>query len=165
MFEKSHDTDEKIAAVITLLATYKRGDIIPHHEIAQVTGLVHGTPRYYSLVRRARDLYRDTSGVWTRECKPVGYRLLTPEQSLIEEQSDRRRRSRKQLKIASSAAATIADEELSDHQKRLRAHILESHWRARKELLEDEQHEAWLLRNHLNKRITIRPPRTGTNRD
>ena len=159
MFVKNVDTDEKIANIITLLATYSRGDIIPHAEIAQVSGLTSGTPKYYSLVRRARDLYRTSSGVWSREVNSVGYRLLTTDQSLTEEQHDRRRRMRRQGTIGSECARTIPDNALTDHQRRLRAHILESYDKARKDILENERHEQWLLRPAADRPMKIVPPR------
>ncbi len=162
MFKKHERTDEQIAAVISILSTYSRGDVVPHGELAQVTGLEPGAQRYYSIVRRARDLYRESSGVWSREVNSVGYRLLTTEQSLVEEQAHRRKRMRKQSNIGKQVAESLPDESLSDHQKRLRQHVLESHTMVRKQLLAEEKHEHWLLRPPSDKPVRTRPPRNGT---
>jgi len=162
MYRKREDTDEKVAAILQLLATFSRGETVSHREIETVSGLSHGSPRYYVLVRRARDIYRASNGVWSREVPGVGYRLLSAEQSLTEEQSFRRRKMRRQGNIAATVAETLPDEGLSDHQKRLRQHVLESHAKTRKELLQDERHEQWLLRPIGDKSMKVRPPRTGT---
>ncbi len=162
MFGKHADTDKKIAAVISILTTYSRGDVVPHGELAHVADLEPGTPRYYTIVRRARDLYRESSGIWTREVNSVGYRLLTAEQSLTEEQAFRRKRMRRQSTIGKDVASAIPDEALTDHQRRLRAHILESHAAARKALLQDERHELWLLKPPSDRPVRTVPPRTGT---
>lgn len=162
MFRKNSDTNEKVAAILQLLATFSRGETVSHHEISQVCGLDHGTARYYVLVRRARDVYRQSNGVWSREVPGVGYRMLTETQSLTEEQSYRRKKMRRQSNIGKSVAVSLPDDSLSDHQKRLRAHVLESHAKTRKELLQDERHEAWLLRPPADRPIKTRPPRSET---
>ncbi len=160
MYAKHERTDDQVAAAMSILSTYSRGDVIPHGELAQVTGLEPGTQRYYQIVRRARDLYRASTGVWSREVNSVGYRLLTAEQSLTEEQACRRKRMRRQSNIGAAVAESLPDESLTDHQRRLRAHVLESHTKVRKELLAEERHEKWLLRPAGDAPIRTRPPRT-----
>ncbi len=162
LFQKHKRTDEQIASIMAILSTYNRGDVVPHGEIATASGLTAGTHRYYQIVRRARDLYCESTGVWTREVNSVGYRLLTPEQSLVEEQSFRRKRMRRQSNIGKAVAESLPAEALSDHQKRLRAHVLESHAAARKALLQDERHELWLLKPPSDRPVRTVPPRTGT---
>jgi len=162
MYKKNELTHEQVASVIAVLSTYNRGEVIPHGELCQVTGLEQGTARYYQIIRRARDLYRESTGVWTREVNSVGYRLLTHEQSLTEEQSHRRKKMRRQANIGKAVAEALPDESLSDHQKRLRAHVLESHAKVRKELLAEEKHELWLLRPPSERPMKTRPPRSGT---
>jgi hypothetical protein len=162
MFRKHTHTDDQIASILAILSTYNRGDCVPHAELAVASGLSIGTPRYYQIVRRARDLYRASTGIWTREVSSIGYRLLTSEQSLTEEQTYRRKRMRRQINIGKAVAESLTDESLTDHQKRLRAHVLESHAAARKALLQDERHEIWLLKPPSDRPVRTRPPRTGT---
>ncbi len=162
MFWKHTRTDEQIASIIAVLSTYNRGEVIPHGELTTASGLTQGSQRYYQIVRRARDLYRTSTGIWTREVNSVGYRLLTADQSLTEEQAFRRKRMRRQSNIGKAVAETLPDESLSDHQKRLRAHILDSHARVRKNLLDEERHETWLLRPVGDRPMRTVPPRSGT---
>lgn len=162
MFNKRKDTDRLTEAIVNVLRSHERGDVVPHDELEAASGQERGQARYYALVRRAREHYCQESGVWTREVPGVGFRLLSAQESLTEEQRYRRKRMRRQANIGHAVADALPDAGLTEHERRLRQHVLESHNRMRKEILAEERHEKWLLKPSADKPIKIGPPRVAT---
>lgn len=164
MFEKKQDTAELVSKAVEAIAAAKEQGIITHEELTAAISLGPPEPRYYQIVRKARELFRDETddGVWTREVPGVGYRYLSPEQTLTEEQHSRRRRARRQIDIGRKAAESLPDASLTDHQRKLKHHNLESHARVKRELLTDERREKWFGKRGSDGPVRIVPPRLST---
>lgn len=146
MFKVNEANGAAVDAAYKVLDQYGRGDVVPHSELSAAVGHVWPSPEYFRLVRAARDRYRDTAGVWSREVPGLGFRLLTVEESLTTEQSHRARRAKRQVKIASKVADSIPEREMSFHQRKLREAVLESTRQAARKIAEEQRHMAWLAR-------------------
>lgn len=165
MFAQHERNKEAIEKALEVFRSHGPEDVIAHEELEAATGLERGET-YYRLIRRARELYCSESGTWSREVNGVGYRLLSAEESLTEEQWHRRKKARRQMTVGVNVAEAVPDNRLTDHQRRLKAHVLESHAKLRKELLSEERQEKWLLKPPSDKPVRVVPPRivkpTGT---
>ena len=159
MFDKREETDGLIEAARGVLARYGPGDVVPHGELQEATGCAPGETRYYKLVHRARQQHCDATGVWSQYVAGVGFRLLTPQEQLTEEQHYRRKRARRQIRIGGNVAEATRDEHLTEHQRRLKQLVIEDGKRSQRDILADERHEKWLLKPPSDRPITVRPPR------
>lgn len=139
MFEQREDNRAIVDALVRVFGKYSRGDVVLHANLAVIVGREPPDNEYFRLIRKARNRFCKTSGIWTREQPGVGFRLLTVNETLTEEQAFRSRRARRQIGIAKLTAEMIPAKEMTFHQQKVREAILAEAKQIQKKLRDDQR--------------------------
>lgn len=136
MFDPKEETESKTLAALAVLREYKRGDCVPHDELAAATGLRPTCGgEYYDIVMKARRRLRDEDGIWSRPETSEGFHLLTERETLTEEPRRRAKRARKQIAYTIKAAVALPKESLSFNLRRLQEAVVNSATDMRRKLI------------------------------
>lgn len=117
------------AAVETLysrLQTMNRGDTITHREITQITGQSYKGPLWKQIIIKAKRRLRNDRGIVLINEHALGYRLATVQEQLTVVPQRRFRESRRRMRLAEKEAGCTPDEEMSDHQRKLKLAMLKT---------------------------------------
>lgn len=140
MFKTNETLEAQTQAALAVLREYKRGDCVPHEELARAIGM---SPEcgsdYYRVVRKARFRLRDEDGIWSRNENTEGFHLYTERETFVEEPRRRAKRARRQIGFTVKAAVAIAPESLSPNQRRLREAVIDAGQDMRRKLVIREE--------------------------
>ena len=120
MFESKEYISQKVDAGVRLLASYERGDIVPHAVIAPAIIADAGTSFYYYIIGRVRKVVRRDRGLELFPEPGVGYKVVTVQEQLVNVPEHRYRRAKKQINRAGQAIDAIPDADMTDHQRLVR---------------------------------------------
>jgi hypothetical protein len=120
MFESNELNNDRVEKALGLFRQYGRGEVVPHGEMAAAIGVDEGQTAYYQVVKRARARLLDEDGVCVTPEHSVGWRLLTEQQTIVDEPIRRSKRARRQIGHALRAAISLPTDSLTPLQVRLR---------------------------------------------
>lgn len=150
MFEPNEENDVKVDGLIALFREHERGDVVSHGAITRVIEIDRWRQRdeYYKVVRRTRNRLRDEDGIWSRPETSVGFRLLTEQETLVDEPRMRARRARRQINLGQRAAIKLDEDKLTPLQRRLRDAVIADAAEKKRMLASREEQAARAARTH-----------------
>ncbi len=144
-FDENKQLKKAREKLLEFFSTKNRGELIKHEEIEALIGMTRGDV-YYALVRRVGELHQEARGISIVSEPMVGYLMATHEQQfgLL---GKRTKRAKRQILKGTNSIYALPDDELSDHQRRLKNACVDNGEQAMKALRKDQALQAYLMRS------------------
>lgn len=116
MFEPSKYISRKVEALLRLLNSHRRGDIISHGEIGDAIEMPPGSDGWLYVLEKTRARFLKESGIALINERGKGYRLATPIEQITVSATGHTKRAIRQHGKAAKVLRAIPGEELTVHQ-------------------------------------------------
>ena len=153
-FDENKELKRAREKLLEFFSTKNRGELIKHEEIENLIGMKRSDV-YYSLVRRVGELHQEARGISIISEPMIGYLMATHEQQLGL-LGKRTRRAKRQLSKGTNSVYALPDNELSDHQRRVKSACVENGEKAIKALRHDQALQAYLMRSKPGEPLKIK---------
>ncbi len=141
--------------LLDLFAGKNRGELVNHEEIEKLIGMKRGESKYYALVRQAGLKHQEAHGVSVINEPMLGYLMATHQQQLGL-LGVRTKRAKRQISRGTNSVDALPDDELSDHQRRLKSASIDSGKNTMDLLRRDAALQAYLMRSKPGDPLKIR---------
>jgi hypothetical protein len=135
-FKAKDVISEAVKRTLALLATCKRGDVVPWERIEAVSGFRRGSQHWPAFNRRMRRDFLRQTGILLFHFPPNdGLKVCTTDEQLNAAPQSRQKRALRQFTRSAVEVAATPDKELTDHQRVGKSVKLEQLRRGRKDVL------------------------------
>ena len=117
-------TELFVRALVARFLQMQPGDIISHGEIARIGGCEYPSDRYNTVFQRSRKVFQAQTGIYMLPLNGIGYRL--PEgPTQMKAGVKKTRNTVRGIKRACTIVAGIADERLTNDERKARDYVVE----------------------------------------